>query len=57
LKPIAKTAVERMTRKSKSAIPAASTLFQAHGTVTETEGQMSHAAPTTTLRYCVRLIH
>jgi hypothetical protein len=34
----------------------ASTLFQTHGTVKDTQGQMRHTAPTTTLRYYVKVI-
>jgi hypothetical protein len=34
----------------------ASTLFQAHGTVKENQGQMRHADPATTLRYYVKVI-
>jgi integrase len=34
----------------------ASTLFQVHGTVKETQGQMRHADPSTTLRYYVKVI-
>jgi integrase len=34
----------------------ASTLFQTHGTVKDTQGQMRHADPTTTLRYYVKVI-
>ena len=34
----------------------ASTLFQTLGTVKDTQGQMRHADPTTTLRYYVKVI-
>ena len=34
----------------------ASTLFQTHGSVKDTQGQMRHADPTTTLRYYVKVI-
>jgi integrase len=55
LKPIAKTAgiADFDFRAMRST---ASTLFQAHGTVKETQGQMRHADPTTTLRYYVKVI-
>jgi integrase len=55
LKPIAKVAgiTDFDFRAMRST---ASTLFQAHGTVKETQGQMRHADPTTTLRYYVKVI-
>jgi len=55
LKPIAKTAgiADFDFRAMRST---ASTLFQAHSTVKETQGQMRHADPTTTLRYYVKVI-
>jgi len=34
----------------------ASTLFQGYGSVKDTQGQMRHADPTTTLRYYVKVI-
>ncbi len=55
LKPIAKTAgiTDFDFRAMRST---ASTLFQTHGTVKETQDQMRHADPTTTLRYYVKVI-
>jgi integrase len=55
LKPIAKSAgiADFDFRAMRST---ASTLFQTHGTVKDTQGQMRHADPTTTLRYYVKVI-
>jgi integrase len=50
LKPIAKLAgIEDFDFRSMRST--ASTLFQTHGAVKDTQGQMRHADPTTTLRY------
>ncbi len=55
MKPIAKAAgiADFDFRAMRST---ASTLFQVHGTVKETQGQMRHADPSTTLRYYVKVI-
>jgi integrase len=55
LKPVAKTAgiADFDFRAMRST---ASTLFQTHGSVKDTQGQMRHADPTTTLRYYVKVI-
>ena len=55
LKPIAKAAgIEDFDFRAMRST--ASTLFQTHGTVKDTQGQMRHADPTTTLRYYVKVI-
>jgi integrase len=55
LKPIAKSAgIEDFDFRAMRST--ASTLFQTHGTVKDTQGQMRHADPTTTLRYYVKVI-
>jgi integrase len=55
LKPIAKCAgIEDFDFRAMRST--ASTLFQTHGTVKDTQGQMRHADPTTTLRYYVKVI-
>ena len=55
LKPIAKLAgIDDFDFRAMRST--ASTLFQTHGTVKDTQGQMRHADPTTTLRYYVKVI-
>ena len=55
LKPIAKSAgIEDFDFRAMRST--ASTLFQTHGSVKDTQGQMRHADPTTTLRYYVKVI-
>jgi integrase len=55
LKPIARSAgIEDFDFRAMRST--ASTLFQTHGTVKDTQGQMRHADPTTTLRYYVKVI-
>lgn len=55
LKPIAKSAgIDDFDFRAMRST--ASTLFQTHGTVKDTQGQMRHADPTTTLRYYVKVI-
>ncbi len=55
LKPIAKSAgIEDFDFRAMRST--ASTLFQTHGTVKDTQGQMRHADPSTTLRYYVKVI-
>jgi integrase len=55
LKPVAKSAgIEDFDFRAMRST--ASTLFQTHGTVKDTQGQMRHADPTTTLRYYVKVI-
>jgi integrase len=55
LKPIAKSAgINDFDFRAMRST--ASTLFQTHGTVKDTQGQMRHADPTTTLRYYVKVI-
>lgn len=55
LKPIAKSAgIEDFDFRAMRST--ASTLFQTHGTVKDTQSQMRHADPTTTFRYYVKVI-
>lgn len=55
LKPIAKSAgIEDLDFRAMRST--ASTLFQTHGAVKDTQGRMRHADPTTTLRYHVKAI-
>jgi integrase len=55
LKPIAKSAgIEDLDFRAMRST--ASTLFQTHGAVKDTQGRMRHADPTTTLRYHVKVI-
>jgi integrase len=55
LKPVAKTVgIEDFDFRAMRST--ASTLFQTHGSLKDTQGQMRHADPTTTLRYYVKVI-
>ena len=55
LKPLAKTAgIEDFDFRAMRST--SSTLFHTHGSVKDTQGQMRHADPTTTLRYYVKVI-
>jgi len=55
LKPLAKSAgIEDFDFRAMRST--SSTLFHTHGSVKDTQGQMRHADPTTTLRYYVKVI-